>query len=70
MNIRNLKQNATVLDRNEMKSLTGGQYPICASKVEEVMIYLRGTGDENDNRQADVIQGMLESGELPVDPDC
>ncbi len=66
MNIRNLKQNATVLDRNQMKSLTGG---ICASMVSKVMYKLRH-GSKNDDRQADVIQGMLEDGTLQPDMNC
>ncbi len=66
MNIRSLKQKATVLDRNQMKSLTGG---ICASMVSKVMYKLRH-GSENDDKQADVIEGMLNDGTLKPDMSC
>lgn len=63
--ISELKKKVSVLNREEMKNLVGG---ICASMVSAVMIHLR-EGDANDNAQADVIQGMLESGSL-VPEDC
>ncbi len=74
MNIRSLKQNATVLDRNQMKSLTGGDWgkdgAICASTVSKVMYNLRHTGNSNDSAQADAIEGMLNDGTLQPDMDC
>ncbi len=66
MNIRNLQQKGTVLDRNQMKSLTGG---MCASTFRSIMIYLRH-GDKNQEAQADVIQGMVDDGTIVLDYDC
>ncbi len=66
MNIRNLKQNATVLDRNQMKSLTGG---ICASMVSRVLDKL-DDGKPNEQAQANLIRAMIKEGSIDVDSSC
>ena len=65
--IAELKKSATVLNRNELKSLTGGA--MCWSEMRKVIDHLT-EGDENSQAQAKVIIEGATNGSIQYDASC